>query len=237
MLFLLLFIAFSALGQTSHQHGSGAPSAGQCNTARMYGRVYDDVSVDPPVEYTCGSGGWKVTSGSGGGSFVLVEQHTASSSASLAFTTCISSTYDDYQIRVVNLIPQTTDTTVKIQFSTDGGMTYDTGNNYVYAVADYNQGNTSGFNGSAADSGISLFAGLGTSASWSLNGSYQATGFNASLFPAVIGGGAALSNDTNFYRYDTAGAWKSTTAVNAFRIIMSSGNIASGTVRCYGLAK
>lgn len=63
---LFLFFVFGigfCFGQTSHQHGSGAPSAGDCNSVSKYGRVYDDVSVDPPVEYTCGLGGWKITSG------------------------------------------------------------------------------------------------------------------------------------------------------------------------------
>lgn len=61
-LFLLLLFALPIVAQTQHSHGAGAPSGSDCNAARKYGRVYDDVSVDPPVEYTCGSGGWKITS-------------------------------------------------------------------------------------------------------------------------------------------------------------------------------
>jgi len=41
-----------------------------------------------------GTGAWAVPAGSGG-SVVLLEQHTASSSATLDFTTAISSTYDE----------------------------------------------------------------------------------------------------------------------------------------------
>jgi hypothetical protein len=37
------------------------------------------------------------------------------------------------------------------------------------------------------------------------------------------------------YRITGQGTYLSTTAINAFRVLYSSGNIASGTVRVYGL--
>ena len=38
------------------------------------------------------------------------------------------------------------------------------------------------------------------------------------------------------HRVQMGGAYRNTMAVNAFRIIMSPGNIAAGTVCCYGIA-
>src|SRR5271165_3582301 len=62
----------------------------------------------------------------GSGSFVLVEEHTAASSAALNFTTCLTATYDDYDIEFVSLLPASGSNDVMLQVSTNGGSTYDT---------------------------------------------------------------------------------------------------------------
>ena len=43
------------------------------------------------------------------------------------------------------------------------------------------------------------------------------------------------SGNSNRYVFQTGGVYRNTSAVNAFRIKMNSGNF-SGTVRCYGVA-
>src|SRR5947207_2075820 len=64
------------------------------------------------------------------GALVFLEAHTASASASLDFTTFISSTYDDYLIEGVGIIPATDAVIFRAQVGTGGGPTYDTANNY-----------------------------------------------------------------------------------------------------------
>jgi hypothetical protein len=44
------------------------------------------------------------------------------------------------------------------------------------------------------------------------------------------------SGDSNTYRYTGMGNYHVSTGVNAFRVLFSSGNIASGIVRVYGVA-
>jgi len=64
-----------------------------------------------------------------------IEEHTASNSTSLQFTSCFTSAYDEYKIEIVNLLPATNSVTFNLNFSTNGGTSYDTGANYsVYAV-------------------------------------------------------------------------------------------------------
>src|SRR3569833_11598 len=87
------------------------------------------------------------SSGTSSAGLVLLEQHTASASASLVFTTCISSTYDEYQIQIVNLVPATNAVALYLAFSTDGGSTYDTTSGHYtwaqnYAIASSTGGNS-----------------------------------------------------------------------------------------------
>jgi len=174
------------------------------------------------------------------GGLVLVEQHTASSSAALNFTTCISSTYDEYEINVINVLPATNSVTLNMQVSTDGGSTYVTGANYEYA-RNFNS-TTSGGPGSsndAAATGIPWWLGdLSNTATLGLSGTGRF--FNPgsstalkSIIYSIFGTSAAGAR----YYMAYAGAYTANTAVNAFRFIASSGNLASGTVRCYGVSK
>jgi len=55
-----------------------------------------------------------------GGSLNLISTQTASSSASISFTTGIDSTYDEYWFILNNIHPQTNGTTLEFQTTTDG---------------------------------------------------------------------------------------------------------------------
>lgn len=179
-----------------------------------------------------------ISSGSvSSGSFVLVEEHTASTSAALNFTTCISSTYDDYEIRFVSLLPGTNAQPILIQASTNGGSSYDTGANYnwVRYLAVAGGAAAAGVN---ADTSITFYPAQSSNTNYGVSGKLQ-------LSNPLGGTGFTFFNGT-VTGFDTADAalgisiiaaqYASTTAVNAFRILPGSGNLASGSVRCYGIA-
>ena len=173
---------------------------------------------------------------------VLLEEHSASTSAALNFTSCISSTYDDYEIRVVNVIAGTSTASILVQMSTNGGTSYDTGTNYAWASGNLIPSNISG-DGSNAAAGMLIGAVQQTSASTTtFSGNYQmANPGSASAYKTLVGLSWSL-DARNVGSFGTGGTWTngaylSTTAVNAFRIIPTTGNITSGTVRCYGYAK
>ena len=66
---------------------------------------------------------------------MLLEQHTASNSATLDFTACISSAYDEYRIEFVALVPATNNVDLWLLVSTDGGSTFDsTSGHYDWAT-------------------------------------------------------------------------------------------------------
>ena len=59
-----------------------------------------------------------------GGAFTLLETQTASSSATIDFTSNIDSTYDSYVFKFINIHCGTNDTNFTFQGSSNGGSSY-----------------------------------------------------------------------------------------------------------------
>lgn len=196
----------------------------------------------------CGTGTGGVTSVGGltgvvPGGPILIEQHTASSSAELDFTTCISTTYDDYILRFVNVLPASNSVFLEIQVSTNGGSSYDTGTNYGWGFQQIVGNNAIVKLGAAGSTfipvaGLSGLEAVGNTV-LGVNGQVDFAGpASTSLNKSFRSDTAFLGTFSSFLaNQHGAGYYTSNTAVNAFRVIASSGNIASGVVRCYGVAK
>ena len=203
-------------------------------------RLFID-SADHAVKVKNSSGSVTAVGGAGGaGALILLEQHTAASSATLDFTTFISSTYDSYRLEVVDLSPANNATDLLVQMGTGGGPTWDTGNNYEMAGRLFStSGSDVVWNAETGAGGIifksmSNNAGYGSGQATSTIRNLQSTAHRKSIFgtlyfvssaPAAVFGSGGLD-------------WITTaTAVTGLRFLMSSGNIASGTIRIYGVAK
>jgi hypothetical protein len=179
---------------------------------------------------------------------VLLESHTASASASLDFTTrnatgqsgaTFQSDFDEYVIEAINLIPATDNVDFLLRVSTDGGSSYDSGANYGRALrldsASFNVvlGANSGLTALIAVANVDT-----TTTQASLNLSIRLFNpLSAANYKAATVQGTFKNNDANYYAVTGSGWYLSATAVNAFRCAFSSGNITSGTVRVYGVAK
>jgi hypothetical protein len=181
--------------------------------------------------------------GSGGGGLVLLEQHTASNSASLDFTTAFTSTYDEYIMELVGIIPATNGAVPYLRCSSNGGSTWDTSSVYTG-----NELHT----GASSSSSISYSA----QGQWVFFSDGSGSALSSSALPALVGsihiydplstskhkrfvfdGIGVYSGNAEDYVTHSSGKYAKTTGVNALRFIMSSGNIASGTIRVYGIAK
>jgi hypothetical protein len=176
------------------------------------------------------------------GGLVLVETQTASTSASLNFTSCITSTYDEYFIEIVNLIPATNAVGLIMRMSTDGGSSYDSGTNYSTSAYRFiNSG--AGAGGGTGQTSISLDGGNGTdflsnTSTWGAIGGYKLfSPSSTALYKRVIGTISYFNSASALEGATVVGAYLSTTAVNAFQLLTTSGNITSGIVRCYGVVK
>ena len=65
-----------------------------------------------------------IKAASAGGEWTLIETITASSDATISFTSGLDSTYDEYCFIFLDIHPETNDTEFSFQGSTDGGSSY-----------------------------------------------------------------------------------------------------------------
>lgn len=185
---------------------------------------------------------WVMTAGvssgsSTAGSFVLVEQHTASSSAALNFTTCISSTYDTYNLQLVGMLPTTTGSSFVLQ--AHAGGSYDTGANYNWLRLAYVAA-SAGSAGNPTDTSILLIVREDTSGAYAGQGNFTLYNPNpGTIFPTIFGQSSSSdqANANTLSGQQIIGTYIQTTAMDGFRITAPGDTIASGTARCYGLAK
>jgi hypothetical protein len=161
----------------------------------------------------------------------------------LNFTTCLSSTYDDYEIRITNVIPATSAVELYLRFSTNGGSSYDAGSNYNWSsfrassAGTANSGTGSGAFASQID--LAMGAAGGANAGYGFVGRFQlADPLNAvnnkrvNAQMSLFDGPGLVPNVVGML----AGTYVNATAVNAFQLLASSGNLTSGVVRCYGVS-
>lgn len=195
----------------------------------------------------CGSG-----SGTGQtfnlGSLVLLAEKTASSSASLDFTTrtvlgqsgaVFQSDFDEYVVEIVSLAPATNATTLQMKVSTDGGATWVAGSSYVYNNWGVDSGGGSGITRSTSAalfvlgdaSVLSNAAGATTNATLTLQNAATAT--NRFTYQGMM---FRIDSGPTYRTNTIGGTWNSASAVNAIQFTSSSGNLASGTIRLYGIA-
>jgi hypothetical protein len=171
---------------------------------------------------------------------VLLEEKTASASASLDFAACISSVYDEYMIDFVNVLPATDGTNLRMRMSTDGGSTYDSSALYGSACMVWRAGAVSqnGAESGATSIDLSGFNIENTVTQGGLSGSIKLFGpGNAASWKTILGQVAYVDNATFRLGINVRGHYESTTVVNAFQFFMASGNITSGTIRVYGISK
>ena len=182
---------------------------------------------------------WATPGGGGGGGLVLIDSQTASNSSGLDFVSDITSTYDDYLLDLSQLLPVTGGNYLRMQFSTDNGSTYDSGTNYEYEALALWASSTAQGPSSTGDTSFSLIG-----SNWG-NSTMGANGIVRIFNPLNGSLDTAITFDTLWFHdgisqslhENGGGRYKSSTAVNAFRLFANSGNIASGTARLYGLAK
>ena len=167
---------------------------------------------------------------------------TASSSATLSFTSSIDSTYNIYKFRFINMHPATNQVHFQVGFR-DGGTDYDASKTSTYFEAKHNEADN--------DTGVVYNTGLDQA---------NATGFQHLLENVGNGNDESASGElflfdpssttfvkhfiarTQYYHSNDisldihlAGYCNTTTAIDRVQFKMSSGNIDSGTIEMYGI--
>lgn len=218
---------------------AAAPANGDWKIYAKAGGIYarSSNSVVGPFGAAAASGG-----------LVLLNTQTASASASLDFTTVISSTYDEYVFEGVAVRPATNGTNLTMLMGTGGGPTYDTAGNYYgtnrtgvgASGAPASGGSSNGATTQADAPGTSIMVGEVVAN----DAAYGQTSFSLRLtIPQSatqhkhIYGNAVWHNGTEVFMVMVGYLYASVTAVTAVRFIMAAGNITSGVIRAYGIAK
>ena len=177
-----------------------------------------------------------VTANAGGSGWVFLDSATASSSATLDFTSSIDSTYYMYAFVLENIVPAS-NSTLYIRTSTDAGSSWDSGaSDYSFAYVGYS-GSVSG-SGGGAESQISTGQTIGNASTESASGIvYLQSPSNSSTFTqltfllsGLVSGGVGISRAGG-------GTRKSAADVTGIRFLMSTGNISTGTIKMYGCCK
>tara|TARA_R100001129_G_scaffold167012_1_gene134388 strand:+ start:1014 stop:2912 length:1899 start_codon:yes stop_codon:yes gene_type:complete len=203
-----------------------------------------------PAHVATGSSGQVLTSnGAGaaptfqaaGGGLNHLTTATASSSASLDFTSLITSTYDVYLITLDEIMPATHAADLYLRLSGDNGSTFSS-TNYAYVTDVLNKHNhndsvvrtSTGGRGLAQ---IELMNGAAVNQGQGVSGSiYLFSPLNTALQVSLRWSFIGNHSDKNIKVVDGAAKEETSSARDAFQILFHTGNIASGTVRVYGIA-
>ena len=176
----------------------------------------------------------------------LISSQTASNSASISFTSGLTSTYKAYKFVFVNCHPATSNANFTFNMSTDAGSNYNVTKTTTFFEAYHFENDSE--TGLTYQSTLDLAQstdfqslsenGVSNEADASLNGSLLL--FNPSSTTYVKHFIATTNNQkdasgglaTNLY---IAGYGNTTSAVNAVRFQMSSGNLDDGKIYLYGI--
>jgi len=177
-----------------------------------------------------------------GGSLVLLETQTASSSATISFTSNIDSTYDEYVFKFYDIHPATDETYLSFNFTIDGTNWNVTKTSTAFR-ADHNE----------SDSGTNFEY-------WASQDLAQGTGFQSIGFAMGNDNDQATSGELKIYAPSSttfvkhfvavsnnihasditlqgfvAGYGNTTSAATGVQFKMNSGNIDAGTFKLYGV--
>jgi hypothetical protein len=169
-------------------------------------------------------------------SFVKISSQTASSSSSIDFTG-LSTSYRDFILEISNLVPATDTADLYMRTSTDNGSTYDSGASaYQWSRMSVSSGGTTSGAGSTGDSKIVLATNTGNSTRECVSGTITIHNPQGTTGTHITWENTIYSATPTFFT-TRGGAFRDASAdVDAIRIIMSSGNISSGTFTLYGRA-
>ena len=179
-----------------------------------------------------------------GGGLNLISTQTASSSATINFTSGIDSTYKEYIFKFINIHPGTDDTRFVYQASIDGGSNYNT------------TMTTTAFRAKHGEDGSGAALGYRTARDQAQGTSYQqlseAVGAdndqcisgelhlfdpsNTTFVKHFISQAPATISNDNLEVLYVAGYHNTTSAINAVSFKFESGNIDSGVIKLYGVS-
>jgi hypothetical protein len=193
------------------------------------GTQYQIKGLEPPIPAASG--------------LVYLGAQTASSSSTLDLTSLISSTYNDYVIKVDGLRPSSDGADILLRTSANNGSSYNSGSNdYFWVGTMLTAPSTTAVQGDNADTSIKIAIGVSNDTNMGgVCGEIRLYNLNASVLQGIhyemdyMNGTAG----NTFRNFSGKGRRFAGTPVplDAIRILPSTGNLATGTIRLYGVSK
>lgn len=172
--------------------------------------------------------------------WVYLSSQSASSSATVDFTSSIDSSYDEYVFEIVDLLPATDGVSLYIRTSANAGGAWDSGgSDYVYTVASQAGGSANALTSTGAAQIIAAEQISNTTAKGGVIGQVRLyVPSNTSSHKRLqFQTGNPQSGVSTIVSATGVGVRVATSVVTGVRFLMSSGNITSGTIRMYGVRK
>lgn len=173
--------------------------------------------------------------------WVLLDTKVASGSAQIDFTQFIDSTYDEYVIEFMDVAPSAATAGLFMRTSSNSGSSFDSGaGNYRWAANMNDSSAGADIDVSTGDTTIALLGAVlqRNTAGESAGGSVKLFRPSGTTFQKLIEvNNSSYDSVGNIRRNAGFGARTATAVINAVRFYYSTGNIATGTFRLYGIKK
>jgi hypothetical protein len=176
------------------------------------------------------------------GKMKLISSQTASSDASLSFTSGIDSTYKTYCFKFVNIHPST-QSNIQFNGSTDGGSTYSVTKTTTFFQTRHDEDGTDAQLSYETGKDIAQGTGyqqinvlVGTGNDENTSGELWLFNPSSTTYVKHFLGRSNSYVAAGSYGGHYAGYFNTTSAINAINFQMSSGNIDAGTIALYGIA-
>ena len=177
------------------------------------------------------------------GSQILISEQTASASASISFTSGIDSTYDIYRFDFINIHQATDAAYLSFQGSTNGGSSYGITitSTFFYATHNETGTNTALAYWTVRDLAQSTsFQPLGDDAGNDNDQNYTGSLYlfnpSSTTYVKHFIGDVQSTQRTDFtFRTFVSGYFNTTSAIDAIKFQMNTGNIDAGTIKMYGI--
>ena len=182
-------------------------------------------------------------SGVATGAMTLISTTTASSSSTISFTSGIDSTYDEYVFKFYDIHPASDTVNFKFQGSTNTGSSYGVTATTTFFAAYHDEADSqaalayqTGLDIAQGTGFIDLGGDTGNDNDECLVGTLQLFNPSSTTFVKHFISKVNYQGDDYSINPYIAGYGNTTSAVNAIRFQMSSGNIDAGDICLYGIA-
>ena len=180
-----------------------------------------------------------------GGNLKLLSTQTASSSATISFTSGIDSTYKEYIFKFINIHPETNTTKLQINASADTGSNYNVTKTTTYFQAYHTESDSAtalqyyANRDLAQSTSAQQLKDIGNTNDDSASGTLHLFNPSSETFVKHFFStftGATGESTQNLHNSFVGGYFNTTSAIDAIQFSMSSGNIDAGTIKLYGVS-